>query len=166
MLVKPPVCGCAVEVAPSEGNMGADVFAAPRELPNRPPSPPVLAGCDVPDGAPEAPPPRPPNKPVDVVVEAPNSGLVAGVPAFAVPPAVGCEPPRLPKSDMSGGRVCGVDCAENNNRVHHLRLELGPRRPLFMSEVPSSRGIPVAQYNHLHNIFVLLAFVTDSMTGF
>jgi hypothetical protein len=120
LVEKPPVCvcGCEVEGAPSEGK--ADVaagFAPPKVLPNRlPPRPPVLAGCDVPDGALEDPTPRLPNKlgvvPVDVVGAAPKSGLMAGVPEVEVPPEAGCAPPRLPKSDMVVDVLLRrVDCA-------------------------------------------------------
>lgn len=134
-LVKPPVCagGCDVDAPPSEGKADDDAgFGVPREPPNRPPpSPPVLAGCDVPDAAPVAPPPRPPNKldpvpDVDVFNGAPNSGFAEDAPVEA-----GCdEPPRLPKSDdMLVGLMCWfrapVDCA-GNNRVHEtMEQELG-----------------------------------------
>lgn len=108
-LEKPPVwvCGCDVDGAPREGKALVDVgFAPPSALPNRlPPNPPVLAGCAVLDGALEVFPPRLPNKlgvvPVDVLVAAPNSGLIAGVPDAGAPLEAGCEPPRLPNSDMA-----------------------------------------------------------------
>jgi hypothetical protein len=120
MLEKPPVCvcGCVVGAAPSEGKGDVDAgFAAPRVPPNRlPPRPPLLAGCDAPDGALE-PPPRLPNKlgvvPDDVLAAAPNSGLAAGAPEVDAPLEAGCWPPRFPKSDMVvvEVRLRRVDCA-------------------------------------------------------
>jgi hypothetical protein len=146
-LEKPPVCvcGCVVEVAPSEGKGDADAgFAPTRVLPKRPPpSPPVLAGCDVPDGALEVPPPRLLNKlgdvPVPVLGMAPNSGLAAGAFDAGAPLEPGCAPPRLPKSDMVVDMsLRRVGCAENNDRVHET-MDLGAWTPQtsLSSQVPT-----------------------------
>jgi hypothetical protein len=145
MLEKAPVCvcGCVVDVAPSEGKGDADAgFAPPRAPPKRlPPKPPVLAGCDVPDGALEVPPPRLPNKlgvvPGVVLVAPPKSGLAAAGPADA-PLETGCAPPRLPNSDMVDVvRMRRVDCAENNHRVHET---MGWGRGAWTTTHPCSSG--------------------------
>ena len=107
---KPPVCGCDccccccdVDAAPenSEGVVVAVDFAAPRP-PNRlPPRPPLLVACVVPDcafGVP--PPPRLPNKLGVVPLDAPPA--VPNNPPLEVPLEAGCEPPRLPNSDIVG----------------------------------------------------------------
>lgn len=107
-LPNPPVCGCDCGcddgVAPSEGKAVVIAgFAPPRALPNRlPPSPPepVVAGCAVPDGALEVPPPRLPNKLGVVPLDAPPA--VPNNPPLEVPLEAGCEPPRLPNSDIVG----------------------------------------------------------------